>query len=91
LRFGLEYLNLTPKATFRMRVSKHELKMKVAALISLTLLLLLCGVALGIGFPPAAVQAEEGVTGPCAMVSQPLDEGYGVSRTVMRRICVSTH
>jgi hypothetical protein len=80
-----------PKATFRMRVSKHELKMKVAAVISLTLVLLLCGVALGVGFPPAPVQAEEGAGAPCAMVAQPLDEGYGVSRTVLRRVCVSEH
>ena len=80
-----------PKATFRMRVSKHELKMKVAALISLTVLLLVCGVALGIGFPPAAVQAEEGTTGLCSVVAQPLDEGYGVSRTVMRRVCADSH
>jgi hypothetical protein len=61
--------------------------MKVAAVISLTVAVLVSAVALGIGFPPAPVQAEEGAAAPCSIVAQPMDEGYGVSRTVLRRVC----
>ena len=62
--------------------------MKVATLLCLTMGLLIAAIAVGIGFPPAPVQAqEEAAPAACPMVSVPLDEGYGVSRLVLRQEC----
>jgi hypothetical protein len=76
-----------PKATFREQQLRHGPMVKVLALLSLTLALLVAAIALGVGFPPESVQAQEGAATACPMVSIPLDEGYGVTRTVLRPVC----
>ena len=64
--------------------------MKVVALLALTLVLLLGAIAIGVGFPPASVQAQAAAAS-CPETSVALDEGYGVSRTVMRPVCAVRH
>ncbi|HVB88942.1 MAG TPA: hypothetical protein VND97_01955 [Beijerinckiaceae bacterium] len=63
--------------------------MKVFALLCLTSALLVGAIALGIGFPPAPVQAKEAASSACPLVATPLDEGYGVTRTIMRPDCAA--
>ena len=66
-----------------------EPMIKLFALLSLSLALLVAAIALGIGFPPSSVQAQEKSVSLCPVLSVPLDEGYGVTRTVLRPVCGS--
>jgi hypothetical protein len=61
---------------------------KLLTFIAFTVGLLVAAIAVGGGFSAAPVEAhEETATVACPSVAGPLDEGYGVYRTVMRPDC----
>lgn len=63
---------------------------KLLTIIAFTVGLMVAAIAVGGGFSAAPVQAhEETAAAVCRSVPVPLDEGYGVSRTVMRADCAA--
>ncbi|HUZ67645.1 MAG TPA: hypothetical protein VMU56_08275 [Beijerinckiaceae bacterium] len=61
---------------------------KLLTMIACTVGLLIAAIAVGGGFSAAPVQAhEETAAVVCPAMPVHLDEGYGVSRTVMRPVC----
>lgn len=61
---------------------------KLFTMIAFTVGLLVAGIAVAGGFSAAPVQAqEESASAQCPTVPVRLDEGYGVSRTVLRPVC----
>jgi hypothetical protein len=62
---------------------------KLLTFIAFTVGLLVAAIAVGGGFSAAPVEAHEETATVCPSVAVPLDEGYGVSRTVMRPDCAA--
>lgn len=65
----------------------HERKVKTSAFFALALVIFVSALALGLGVLSSAVRAQEDES-RCPVMSQPLDEGYGVTEAVARSECL---